>query len=197
MTSKPQLRQALRQRRLALSPAEWSALSQQICLQVASYPPFQRAVTVLAYHSYSQEPDLSSLFSLPKTWGFPCCTPAGLTWGVWRPGEPLEKSRQGIREPLPRAPRLSLEQADLMVVPGLAYDRQGYRLGYGGGFYDRCLSWGSNPPTLGVVFAFGCFEGLPRDPWDQPVQAVCTEMGTYCSLTAAAAPDPGSAPPPG
>jgi len=54
-----------------------------------------------------------------------------------------------------------------------------YRLGYGGGYYDRLLSseeWASKP-TIGIVFEFACLPELPIEPWDKPLQDVCTETG--------------------
>lgn len=68
---------------------------------------------------------------------------------------------------------------DLILVPAVACDRHGYRLGYGGGFYDRMLSlneW-TTPPTVGIVFDFAYLPQLPIDRWDKPLQAVCTETG--------------------
>jgi 5-formyltetrahydrofolate cyclo-ligase len=61
----------------------------------------------------------------------------------------------------------------------VAIDRQGYRLGYGGGYYDRLRAdplW-RKIPTIGIVFNFAYVEQLPIEPWDLPLDAVCTELG--------------------
>jgi 5-formyltetrahydrofolate cyclo-ligase len=61
----------------------------------------------------------------------------------------------------------------------VACDRRGVRLGYGGGFYDRLLAqpeW-ANKPTIGIVFNFSVLDYLDADPWDRPMQAICTENG--------------------
>jgi 5-formyltetrahydrofolate cyclo-ligase len=91
----------------------------------------------------------------------------------------------GILEPHPQAPTLSPSEVDLILVPAVACDLQGYRLGYGGGFYDRMLS---NPawaklPTIGIVFDFAHLAQLPKDPWDQPLHHVCTEIPHATALS--------------
>jgi 5-formyltetrahydrofolate cyclo-ligase len=67
--------------------------------------------------------------------------------------------------------------ADLILVPTVACDDQGYRLGYGGGFYDRLLSRDRtlNIPTIGIIFDFAYGIQLPTDPWDMKLKFSCTE----------------------
>jgi 5-formyltetrahydrofolate cyclo-ligase len=84
-------------------------------------------------------------------------------------------------EPLPTAPLINAEDVDLILVPSVACDRLGYRLGYGGGFYDRLLTnsaW-STKKTIGITFDFACLPRLPIDAWDRPLTAVCTEAGLF------------------
>ncbi|MEM6425630.1 MAG: 5-formyltetrahydrofolate cyclo-ligase, partial [Cyanobacteria bacterium P01_D01_bin.128] len=60
-------------------------------------------------------------------------------------------------------------------------DVKGYRLGYGGGYYDRMLSdsrW-ANKPTIGIVFEYARLPALPRQPWDRPLDGICTESGLF------------------
>jgi len=66
-----------------------------------------------------------------------------------------------------------------MLVPAIACDHRGYRLGYGGGFYDRLLAlpaWAAMP-TVGIVFAEALLLEVPTEPWDKPLQMVCTDRG--------------------
>jgi 5-formyltetrahydrofolate cyclo-ligase len=82
-------------------------------------------------------------------------------------------------EPLPNSPTLQPVEVDLILVPAVACDYQGYRLGYGGGYYDRLLSspeWASKP-TIGVLFDFAYLPQLPTDTWDIQLHGVCTETG--------------------
>jgi 5-formyltetrahydrofolate cyclo-ligase len=102
-----------------------------------------------------------------------------LTWHLWQPGEPLQTSSYGISEPLAHAPKIEPDEVDLILVPAVACDIKGYRLGYGGGYYDRLLSlpaW-SSKLTIGIVFEFACLTQLPIDECDRSLNGVCTEMG--------------------
>ena len=93
------------------------------------------------------------------------------------PGTPLSKGDYGIFEPHPDSPTLQPDEIDLILVPAVACDVRGYRLGYGGGFYDRLLSsaeWALKP-TVGIVFEFAYLPELPVDQWDKPLHSICTE----------------------
>ena len=67
----------------------------------------------------------------------------------------------------------------LIVVPALAFDSRGFRLGYGGGYYDRLLA-SSSCPSVGLAFDEFLLDELPHEAWDRPVQAVCTEEKLLC-----------------
>jgi 5-formyltetrahydrofolate cyclo-ligase len=99
--------------------------------------------------------------------------------------EGLEPSGFGIPEPplLPDSRMLTAEELGrpdtLVIVPALAFDRRGCRIGYGGGYYDRLLDRASCP-TVGLTFHGLLQDALPCEPWDRPVQAVCTEEELLC-----------------
>jgi 5-formyltetrahydrofolate cyclo-ligase len=180
---KAALRRSLLQHRQSMSRQDWQQKSHQICTHLQASSLLAEAKTVLAYFSFRQEPDLSALFTLPHQWGFPRCVGKALFWHLWFPNHPLllQIGKYGILEPHPDAPELGLADVDLILVPAIACDRRGYRLGYGGGFYDRLLSssdWAAKP-TIGIVFEFAHLPQLPIDPWDLPLKAVCTEAGLF------------------
>ncbi len=97
----------------------------------------------------------------------------------------LKPGRYGIAEPDPaRCPAIDMDAApdfapDLAVIPGVAFDRQGNRLGHGAGYYDRFLAHPAMARTalVGLAYAFQIVPALPVAPWDRPVHALCTEEG--------------------
>ena len=173
---KSTLRRTILRSRQSLKSAEWQTKSKQISDRLKTLSLFMQAKTILAYFSFRQEADLSSLFYLDKNWAFPRCVDKSLVWHLWQPRESLNSGKYGIKEPRSTAPAIKPSSADLILVPTVACDRQGYRLGYGGGFYDRLLS---SPdltiPAVGIVFDFAYVTQLPRDIWDIKLNFICTE----------------------
>lgn len=101
---------------------------------------------------------------------------APLAFGLWRPGEPTRRHRFGMLEPA----RLAPATPGLVVVPLVAFDRTGARLGHGGGFYDRTLrSLRAAGPVLAVGAAYAGQEApwIPAEAHDEPLDAVVTERG--------------------
>lgn len=89
----------------------------------------------------------------------------------------LVPSAFGILEPRCDLPGLSADEfkPELVVMPGLAFDVRGCRLGFGGGFYDRFFSGTPSCPLVGLCFAFQVAQSIPSDPWDVRVSHLCTE----------------------
>ncbi|WP_347276213.1 5-formyltetrahydrofolate cyclo-ligase [Coleofasciculus sp. FACHB-542] len=176
---KQQLRRSLLKTRQLMPVEEWREKSDRICTHLESSHLFTQSKTVLAYFSFRQEPDLSPLISARRRWGFPRCVGDRLIWHLWKPGDSLQKGAYGILEPHPDSPVLHSTEVDLILVPSVACDVRGYRLGYGGGYYDRLLNsseWATQL-TIGIVFDFAFSLELPIDSWDKSLQGVCTETG--------------------
>ena len=93
-------------------------------------------------------------------------------WGRWRGSCPR-----------PEGPPVPWETLTHLLVPGVLFDEEGYRIGMGGGYYDRSLSGEGGPVSLGIAFAFQRLERLPRAPWEVPLRAVLCETGRYQSGT--------------
>ena len=175
---KVELRQTLLKTRQSLSVEEWREKSDRICSHLQASPLLTTSSqTILAYFSCRQEPDISSLFTDTNRWGFPRCVGDTLVWHVWTPGATRQTGAYGILEPHPENQIIEPDEVDLILVPSVACDMRGYRLGYGGGYYDRLLGstgW-ANKHTIGIVFEFAYLPQLRIDSWDRPLQAVCTE----------------------
>ncbi len=184
MVDKQRLRKELLKTRQALSHAEWHAKSEALCEQIRFYLESGSSITtggtILSYFHFRQEPNLDPLFQLNDyRWGVPRCVENELSWHFWEWGDPLAEGRFGIREPSENAPLCPPEAVDLILVPAVACDERGYRLGYGGGFYDRLFEqpqW-RQIPKVGIVFDDLVVSEVPADPWDIALDGVCTDWG--------------------
>ncbi|CAN1211426.1 5-formyltetrahydrofolate cyclo-ligase [Tumidithrix helvetica PCC 7403] len=165
----------------------WQQHNQKICQQLAQWQTFQEAQTILAYQSFRQEPDLSDLWQQfpDKTWGFSRCVGQDLIWHQidilelqTAKDTCIEVGKFGIPEPCPHLPIMEEESVDLILMPAVACDRTGYRLGYGGGFYDRWLPQ-QRGYKVGIIFSDYLLAQLPHEAWDVPMQAICTELGIF------------------
>ena len=183
-SEKAELRRNIIKQRQSLSEEEWRTKSQAICKNISNSNLFTNAKTVLVYFSFRQEPDLSYLFlddtlTNTKNWGFPRCVDKSLIWHIWKAKDKLITGKYGIKEPTPDALIIKPHKVDLILVPCVACDYQSYRLGYGGGYYDRLLSspeW-ELIPTIGIVFANAYLPQVPVEAWDKKLDNICTETG--------------------
>jgi len=91
---------------------------------------------------------------------------------------PRERHPLGFEQPAAGSPPVGEESLEAVVVPGLAFDREGYRLGYGGGYYDNFLAeLAPHVFTIGLVPSELIVDELPHDPWDVPVGWLASERG--------------------
>lgn len=176
--TKASLRRTLRAYRAAVDQATWVDLSQRISQRLSQLPELKQAQQILSYMALEREVNLDTLIVLfpQKIWGIPRCVGSELAW------HRVDLARlclgpYGIREPDPTSPTLDPTTSQLILVPTLGCDPRGYRLGYGGGYYDRFLARCPGSRTLGVMTSYGWLTDLPVDPWDQPLGGVITEEG--------------------
>ncbi|PZO37331.1 MAG: 5-formyltetrahydrofolate cyclo-ligase [Pseudanabaena frigida] len=176
---KKQLRKDLLIKRHQIPYKIWQQKSQALGDHLSNWQIFQQAQNILAFTSFRQEPDLSSLWQRfpDKIWGFSRCITKELIWHQVAIADFESNMRSGafgILEPRHDSPIMDLENIDLILIPAVACDRRGYRLGYGGGFYDRWLP-NSSGLKVGIVFEEFHLEDLPRDIWDVPLEAIVTD----------------------
>jgi 5-formyltetrahydrofolate cyclo-ligase len=139
---------------------------------------FAQAKTVGAYFPKGSEVRTSLLMSaarkqgkqvaLPKTEGY------YMHFYEYNPNDDLMEGRFGIMEPAPKKP---VHKVDLLLVPGVAFDGKGCRIGYGKGYYDRFIAAGLASFSIGLAYSFQVVKELPRGRFDRSLNAVATENG--------------------
>lgn len=164
------------------SQSDFEKLDFSIQSQVLASDLFNRSQTIALYFSHHQEVSTQLLFkdsqSKGKKIAYPRVveenSPLAFYW-VNSEGE-FSTSKWGLQEPDEKlgAQRASLSEIDLLVMPGVAFDRCGYRLGRGKGFYDRTLN-GFLGQRLGLAYSFQLLSQLPHDAWDEKVGWIATE----------------------
>lgn len=178
MTDKSALRTEVRRRLDLLSAVERAERSRRICERLRALPVWQRSRRAAIYSALPDEPDLSTLMgeSGPRLC-FPKITGDALVFLDVRGAHDLEPSRWNLREPVYRPEAVvRLAEIDLLLVPGVAFTRDGHRMGRGRGYYDRLLaSEGFCAETVGVCFREQLVEALPLESHDLPVNGVIAE----------------------
>ena len=183
--AKSRLRQAMEARRAAIALTERetraNALAGVVENLLAALP--EQPASVSAFLSIGTEIDTAPLIARLTAKGLQLGLPvmvskaAPLMFRTWHPGAPLDTVKWGIREPTQDAPVLVPE---VLLVPLLAFDRRGGRLGYGGGFYDRTLAalrkespW----PAIGIAFDEQEVDAVPTSDYDERLDWVATPSG--------------------
>ena len=168
--------------RSGLDPSEFE---ESILRHIADWNLFRRAEDVLIYMALPGEVDLGPLASLgrdaPGTKRFHLTRTGTATAGLsihLLEMQSLERHPFGFLQPPAHAPETPLETIDLVLVPGLAFDRRGTRLGFGRGLYDRLLGkLANNVPLAGVTPSALLVPALPREAHDIPMTHLVTENG--------------------
>jgi 5-formyltetrahydrofolate cyclo-ligase len=155
-------------------------LSRQIQERFQDQPYFQQAQTLGLYSAINREvaTDLLGVVALrcAKQISYPRVVGADLYFHQVAAADELQSGAFGVAEPSASANCIAIEDLDLLVVPGVAFDVRGYRLGYGKGFYDRYLvGRPQSLTTVGFAFEFQLFEQLPVEEHDQPLDYIVTE----------------------
>jgi 5-formyltetrahydrofolate cyclo-ligase len=183
--TKDELRRASKARLRALLPSVRAAAESEIARLVWTVPEVAAARTLLLFAHLPDEVSTDAIALEALTRGvhvvYPRSLPGTRTLDLHTVSEPesLRIGAYGIREPDPeRCARVPVEAVDAVLVPGLAWDRRGGRLGRGAGYYDRLFAlpeWRGF--RCGVFFAAQEAAEVPADPWDVALQAVVTEAG--------------------
>ncbi len=179
--AKRALRRRIRDLRDALPASERATRSRTIADRVLGLPELAGARTVMAFASFGSEVDtgpiLEGLAARGVRLALPRIRDGEIVPVAFRPGERLEPAALGVPEPAEGGP-LPEEAIDVVITPGVAFDRRGYRVGYGGGFYDRFLRRvRPEVPRVGIAFGLQVVEAVPHGERDERVDLVVTEDG--------------------
>ncbi len=176
---KRELRARMRAARQSLPLGERLEASRLIEEHVIDLPEYAEAFVVLLYASTDEEVNTEGLIDRGVLEGknvvLPRMEDGGLALHQVSGREDLSPGPYGIFEPRLTLPIVPPEQVDLAVVPGLAFDEGGHRLGMGKGYYDRLLPRLAKALKVGVAFELQIVDEVPRDENDVPVDVVVTE----------------------
>lgn len=172
---KSELRSYIRDRKRAMSPEEIELASVHLARQFYETQLYRNARTIYGYLPYNQEvrtlPILQQALNDGKRVAVPKVFGEEMRFIYLDDLSLVEKGYAGIPEPVADGP-VAQEEDALILMPGLAFDSQGNRMGYGGGFYDRFLSREPKHPTVALCYAFQIVPSIPVEENDIPVDLV-------------------------
>jgi 5-formyltetrahydrofolate cyclo-ligase len=193
MTNRERLRREMRIRRRRLAQPERDACAARLARIAAREPLIRNSRRVALYLPVNGEMDpqplMDTLLSMGKLLYLPVLAkfPERSLWFfAYTPGDPLVCNRFGIPEPeRVQDRRIRAAALDLALLPLVAFDVMGHRLGMGGGYYDYCFAFLNRrfhwrkPRLVGLAYEFQRLTLIDPEPWDVPLDAIATEQGVY------------------
>lgn len=188
LSTRKELRADMRHRRRSLGAEEREHAASELCRRLALTSMFLRARHLAVYIAHDGEIDLAPLIARAWSTGKRVYLPTLHRNRLWflplSPVTPLVRNRFGIPEPQgPAGDRCPAARLDLVMMPLVAFDPAGNRLGMGGGYYDRTFAYlrhrrhWRRPKLVGVAYVFQQIQSLSARSWDVPMTAVATERG--------------------
>ncbi len=174
-----QKKASLRQKMAGMPRPDWEPMLQAFL----ALPELSEARTVLLFYGVNREPDtkalIQTLLKQGKTVALPKCLPERrMEVRIVRSLDDLKPGAYSIPEPVEDCPVIERDRIDLILVPNVCCDKQGYRLGRGAGYYDRYLA-GYTGITVALCPKQWLQERLPVDEFDLPVELVLTETKSW------------------
>lgn len=172
---KTELRKMIREQKRAMTPQQIENASCALGRKLAEAEQYRQAKTIYGYLPYNQEVRTVAILerairegkrvAVPKVYG------DEMRFIYIEDLTSVEKGYSGIPEPIADSP-VADDPTALVLMPGLAFDRQGNRIGYGGGFYDKFLAKEPEHPTVALCYDFQVLESIETDSYDIPVDLV-------------------------
>lgn len=192
MLSRSALRKNICTQRRSVSKAFVEFASEKIMEKILDLPEIQNAHHIAGYFANNGEVDplpiSEKLLAQQKSYYLPTLDPNQtnhLVFVYYRPGDALILNRYKIPEPYVLEHNICPPQSlDIVLMPLVAFDKQGGRLGMGGGYYDRTFAFTKQsvvhkPLLIGLAYEFQCVDQLDCEEWDVPLDRVVTEEGVY------------------
>ena len=179
--NKDEIRRRIRNRKRLITEAERQNAARAVFNALEQTAAFLMAENILIYHSLPDELhtlDFINKWHTRKRFFLPRVAGVNLELLPYSPSS-LQSGAYGIEEPAEGIP-VDPTAMELIIVPAVAYDRRGNRLGRGKGFYDRLLAE-TKATTIGVAYDFQLVDELPVEPHDTPVKIVITESHRFTS----------------
>ena len=178
---KKEARQLLREKRDAISKEDKARLDTALNAAIIACATFRFSDTLLVYYPKGSEcdvlPTVKEALMRGKRVAFPRCEDKGvMTFHEICSLDELSRGRFGIPEPSINAPVCTATQASLCLVPGLSFDTAGYRMGYGGGYYDRFLA-NYEGAAAGICYSSLVTDKVPTGRFDKKVSFLITDAG--------------------
>ncbi|MEM2140821.1 5-formyltetrahydrofolate cyclo-ligase [Nitrososphaera sp.] len=175
---KQRLRRRMLEKRNALPATEAARLGALAQKHVVEIPEFESARTIGIYYPLGSEVRTDEIARAARAGGKKVSLPRTegnmIRFYEYKEGDDLVEGRFGVMEPAPAHPAGPL---DLVVIPGVVFDAQGCRIGYGKGFYDRFLAERLATFSVGLAYSFQVVEALPRGRFDRKLGALATDEG--------------------
>ena len=186
---KNDLRREFRDRRRSLTPLERESHNHSINRSVIEMVERVGAKSLSAFLAFDGEPSLQPALNHLSERGLEVAMPVitdtesgkRLQFCVWRPETALRRNAFGIEEPGLEC-KVEMRDFDLVLIPMVAWDQRGNRLGMGAGYYDRALSalvHSDRPMRIGVAYSIQQADMLPAEPWDVRMHEIITENGRF------------------
>lgn len=180
--SKREVREEILRVRKALTPEEVRVLSGRVHGNLSSVPEFESAKVVASYVAKKYEVQTADILREALAAGKKVIVPRSdlssvrLRFHEIRDLDELHPGAFGIPEPPTGSPPVPLARSDVILVPVVAWDLRGQRVGYGKGYFDRELKSRGNAFCLGLAFEFQCRDSLPATPTDVPMDMIVTDQ---------------------
>ncbi|MFC1809927.1 5-formyltetrahydrofolate cyclo-ligase [Patescibacteria group bacterium] len=180
--TKAEIRKRIKAKRDKLKFEQKKKMDQKICDKLHKSKYWKQARTILIYVSHKNEVDTNHLILMyinEKHIIVPKTNPKNHTLTLHKINslDDLEEKNYGILEPKPKTKKIKPDQIDLAIIPGIAFDKKGHRIGFGKAYYDR-LNKNLKCPKLGLAYGFQIIDNIPAQSHDIPLDLILTEEKT-------------------